>query len=544
MTDSYILSPISPVVNDFPEANSKWKERNDRQLRLWGIHGQERISQAHVCLLNATAVGSEVLKNIVLPGFGQFSIVDGENVTPQDLGVNFYINKEGIGKNRAEVVSQIIAELNPEVQGSFLASDPDEVLETSPTFLDRFNFIIASNMKPQSLKKLAQFCWDKDKVLIVVRSYGMIGYIRLVSRSHDIVEAKLDQDIDDLRLSNPWPNLQAFADDQDFSKMEMKEHSHTPYPAILIKALKDWRDKNGKSIPTTRDEKESFKESIKELALSFYEEDNFQEAYNKYFQAIQPSEIPQSAQDVFDDDLCKNLNSKSTDFWFLAAAVKEFIANEGQGTLPVQGRVPDMHADTDRYIKLQTLYRRKARNDINSVRNHLNNLLKQHGRAPESIPDYDVKEFCKNACYIRALHFRSIQQEHTSPNKSEIQDHLMNPESAMPHYVMFRAADRFFEKNNRYPGQEKDSDLEADGQELLKIVKELFSEFGAEYADSFEGHVKEMVRYGACELHNISSLIGGVAGQELIKLCTKQRVPLNNTWIYSGITSHSCTFEA
>ncbi|KAL0476307.1 E1 ubq [Acrasis kona] len=452
----------------------------------------------------------------------------------------------GLEKIRAEVVSQIIAELNPEVQGSFLASDPDEVLESSPTFLERFNFIIASNMKPQSLKKLAQFCWDKDKVLIIVRSYGMIGYIRLVSKSHDIVEAKLDQDIDDLRLSNPWPNLQAFSDEQDFSKMEMKEHSHTPYPAILIKALKQWREKNGKNVPASRDEKEAFKESIKDLALSFYEEENFQEAYNKYFQAIQPSEIPQSVQDVFEDELCKNLNANSNDFWFMAAALKQFVANEGQGTLPVQGRVPDMHADTDRYIKLQTLYRRKARNDVNSVRTHLGQLLKTHGKQSESISDSDLKDFCKNACYLRALHFRSYQDELSSPNKSEIRNHLMNPESAMPHYVMFRAADRFYEKNNRFPGDDN-SNLEADAAELHKLVKDLLNEYEVEdgsVGDIFDSHVKEMVRYGACELHNISSLIGGVGGQELIKLCTKQRIPLNNTWIYSGITSHSCTFEA
>ncbi|UYV64589.1 NAE1 [Cordylochernes scorpioides] len=42
-------------------------KRYDRQLRLWGDHGQALLENAHVCLINATATGTEVLKNLILP---------------------------------------------------------------------------------------------------------------------------------------------------------------------------------------------------------------------------------------------------------------------------------------------------------------------------------------------------------------------------------------------------------------------------------------------------------------------------------------------
>jgi len=156
----------------------------------------------------------------------------------------------------------------------------------------------------------------------------------------------------------------------------------------------------------------------------------------------------------------------------------------------------------------------------------------------------DLKEFCKNSYYLRVVHFRSLDTELTTPNKGEIQGHLFNPESAMPFYVSLRGVDRFHEKYGYYPG-ENSSNLEHDTQELFKIVRDLLVEFEVEEGTfDVEAYVKETVRYGACELHNISSLIGGVAGQELIKLCTKQRVPLNNTWIYNGINSFSSAFEA
>lgn len=54
--------------------------------RLWGEHGQALLEAAQLCLVNVTALGTEILKNIVLPGIGGFTIVDGALVTEEDIG--------------------------------------------------------------------------------------------------------------------------------------------------------------------------------------------------------------------------------------------------------------------------------------------------------------------------------------------------------------------------------------------------------------------------------------------------------------------------
>ena len=36
--------------------------------RLWGEHGQRLLERASVCLLHANGLGTELLKNLVLPG--------------------------------------------------------------------------------------------------------------------------------------------------------------------------------------------------------------------------------------------------------------------------------------------------------------------------------------------------------------------------------------------------------------------------------------------------------------------------------------------
>ena len=54
--------------------------------RLWGDHGQAALESASVCLINATATGTEILKSLVLPGIGSFTIVDGALVSGEDAG--------------------------------------------------------------------------------------------------------------------------------------------------------------------------------------------------------------------------------------------------------------------------------------------------------------------------------------------------------------------------------------------------------------------------------------------------------------------------
>jgi len=77
------------------------EQKYDRQLRLWGDHGQEALESAHVCLINATATGTEILKNLVLPGIGSFTIIDGNQVSGEDAGnkyVLFFSNTCMLGK--------------------------------------------------------------------------------------------------------------------------------------------------------------------------------------------------------------------------------------------------------------------------------------------------------------------------------------------------------------------------------------------------------------------------------------------------------------
>jgi amyloid beta precursor protein binding protein 1 len=104
-------------------------DKYDRQLRLWGAGGQRRLMQSHILLVNADAVGTETLKNLVLPGVGKFTILDNKLLTPQDSSANFFQPEIYIGKLRGDVSRDTLCEMNPDVQGFSLISTLEAELE-------------------------------------------------------------------------------------------------------------------------------------------------------------------------------------------------------------------------------------------------------------------------------------------------------------------------------------------------------------------------------------------------------------------------------
>lgn len=119
-----MMSTTPPPI----QAPTSKERKYDRQLRLWAANGQQALEEAHVLLVTANAVGVETLKNLVLPGTGNFTIVDPAAVADEDLGVNFFLEESSLDKNRAFECCRLLQELNPDVQGHSV----DKVRPISP----------------------------------------------------------------------------------------------------------------------------------------------------------------------------------------------------------------------------------------------------------------------------------------------------------------------------------------------------------------------------------------------------------------------------
>lgn len=508
----------------------------DRQLRIWGVQGQFELEKANVCLLNCGPTGSEALKNLVLGGIGSCTIVDDSKVEARDLGNNFFVDWESLGFPKAKTVCAFLQELNDTVEAKFVEESAEGILESNPEFFYQFTLVIATQMKEDSLLKLDAICRKKNVMLLFARSYGLTGLVRISVQEHCVIESKPDNILSDLRLQKPWEELKRFADESDTEIVDHVIHKHIPFAILLIKAAEQWRNTHGGSLPSTRKEKAEFK-ALLLLKRRGEDEDNYKEAISSAYKVWSPPTINAELQRVLDDSATEVISS-SSDFWVMVAALKEFIANEGEGELPLEGSIPDMTSTTDYYVALQKIYQEKAESHAACLEAKVKNLLKQTGKDPQSISKSTIKHFCKNSRNIRVLRYPSLEDEFNSLAGQELQK-LVNAEenSNSNFYVLLRAVDHFAKTYNQYPGI-FDDNLEEDAVKLKAIATTLLHKMiGVGDATLSEDLIREMCRFGASEIHTVASIIGGIASQEAIKLITKQLMPLPGVLIYNGIDS-------
>lgn len=78
---------------------------------------------------------------------------------------------------------------------------------------------------------------------------------------------------------------------------------------------------------------------------------------------------------------------------------------------------------------------------------------------------------------------------------------------------------------------------QASSEEILKMVGSISP--GAVRNERVVQASKEIARAAGGELHNTSALTGGMVAQEMIKIITKQYIPVDNTCIFDGMTSRA-----
>lgn len=534
-------------TNDAASARpDKHTQKYDRQLRLWASSGQSALESASILVVNATATAASTLKNLVLPGVGHYTILDSTLVQPSDIGNNFFLEEESLGKSRAEEVTRLLQELNSDVVGHGLVKDLAQLLKESPQDLQAYNLIIAVDAEPQLLRPLAELAWEFSIPLIKVRTCGFFASLRVQVREITLVETHPESLID-LRIHSPFPSLVSYCSSQfDYSTMTSADHGHVPAVVILVKALEEYRaTHDGKGPVTTAERKDLIALVNKEKRG--LDEENFDEAVTLFRRAGTKSGVPSEIEALFKDPSCEDITSTSSTFWLLLRAVRSFVQHPTTSSLlPLSGSLPDMKADTTRYVGLQQIYRTKAREDLELVITILGDLLQSLGLKEDSIPREEVETFVKHSAFLKVLRGRSLKEEVEAPLIRGQIDALIAaasyseiPDDSLGIYLGFQSSEIFYEQFGRYPGTDEDDlDGTKDHAALELIGRQVWKSLdGGEVSEDFINVLHEICRGGASDLPQIAALMGGLVAQEAIKLITRQYVPLNSTCVFNGIRS-------
>jgi NEDD8-activating enzyme E1 regulatory subunit len=524
---------LTPPPLQAPSAKEK---KYDRQLRLWAASGQRALEESHVLLVvgnssvgsNSNVAGVETLKNLILPSIGNFTIADEATVKDEDLGINFFLEPESLGKSRAEETTRLLQELNPDVTGHAIWRPLAEWLP-EPDSLKPYNLLILCAPLPQEeLGRLSAYALTAGIPLIHVQSVGFYSSFSVqLPTEFPIVDTHPDPDsTQDLRLLRPWPELvQAVEKLGDLSAMSDHDHGHIPYLLILLHSLQQWAHTHDGTMPSTFAEKTAFRTFVQSQARTNNpegSEENFDEAASAVLKSIAEPPVSQSCKDMFKLAASKTLGPDTPNFWVIATAVSRFYAKHG--LLPLPGSVPDMKATSEAYVALQSIYKSKARRDVAEVVAIVRELERDLARR-EAIEIAEIEAFCKNAAHVRVLTNETGE--------------------AVPSL-------RYLQADPKALAALKTA-LEGDWEDMLPVFvglnhdllnsdSETLSEDG-EKKEVLEKCIAEIKRAGGGELHNISSLTGGMVAQEAIKLLTRQYVPVEGTCVFDGIRVKAGVFR-
>ncbi|KAI9653357.1 MAG: hypothetical protein M1831_006062 [Alyxoria varia] len=148
----------------------------DRQIRLWGFQAQQLIREANILLVNVKALGNEVAKNLVLAGIESLTIADTAHVMEEDLGANFSLTPEDIGKPRSEAAATSLQKLNPRV--TITAHPPTfDPTTTDPSFFTRFTLIIATDLPISQLNLLNTAARFSSVPFYAGGAHGLYGFV-------------------------------------------------------------------------------------------------------------------------------------------------------------------------------------------------------------------------------------------------------------------------------------------------------------------------------------------------------------------------------
>ena len=154
-----------------------------RTIITYGLETVKKISALKVFIYGLRGVGIEVAKNIILNGCEEVSIYDPNIVKINDLGSNFYLSEEDVGKKRRdEACIKKLAELNPYITISKLnIEERPDIKEYIVQFCEKikkFNVVVITELQTMFfIAQIDSFCRNNNIKLIYSFCFGLVGYI-------------------------------------------------------------------------------------------------------------------------------------------------------------------------------------------------------------------------------------------------------------------------------------------------------------------------------------------------------------------------------
>ena len=158
------------------QSNKIDEELYSRQIIFLGMETMEKISQLKILIIGLRGLGVEIAKNIIVSGPNKVTIFDPNQVQIKDLGSNFYLCENDIGKRRDKACIQKLKKLNKYVNVNyFTENNLDDVLSK---IIGNYNVVIVSEIIQKKYILLLDDISRKNKICFIYSAVcGLSSFI-------------------------------------------------------------------------------------------------------------------------------------------------------------------------------------------------------------------------------------------------------------------------------------------------------------------------------------------------------------------------------
>lgn len=283
------------------------------------------------------------------------------------------------------------------------------------------------------------------------------------------------------------------------------------------------------------------------------DEENFEEAEAQAYRAWTTTTVPFETRELFSDPNVLSLSPTSAPFFHLVHALSKFVQEQPSHNLPLTSTLPDMKASTGSYIHLQKLYKARAEEE--------KAIFKSYLQVPVSEDMVDA--FVKNSHALKLLKGKKWGALDADPqalstvlyrfDSCGFTDNFMRvanavetaPKQLATHLALTALSSFATKQQHNAPLTPTMQALTGEALALLPPGTELPEDFEAAVGEVYVSSLLSVrqiyhssnesttrsVRAPTADLPNTAALLGGVVAQEVIKMITKQYIPINGSCI-------------
>ncbi|KAK4101113.1 hypothetical protein N658DRAFT_496815 [Parathielavia hyrcaniae] len=168
------VAPVVPIIGPSQTRDSFNAQTLGRSLNA-------HVKQSRVLMVGAGGIGCELLKNLVLTGFGEIHIVDLDTIDLSNLNRQFLFRQEHIKKSKALVAKDVAEKFNPAVRiVAHHANIKDS--EFSIEWFSSFTIVFNALDNLEARRHVNKMCLAADVPLIESGTTGFNGQVQVIKK--------------------------------------------------------------------------------------------------------------------------------------------------------------------------------------------------------------------------------------------------------------------------------------------------------------------------------------------------------------------------